>query len=407
MHETPDLFYRRNVSEIVEWRLMQSLQNEKQRQRSAILLGAIALVFTILICIPVLVTNDDGVLAFANIGERFAQQDFLNTELTKGYDGQFSYFIARDGVNAIPYIDGLTLRYQRIVYPLMARVLALGGDDLVAWTLLLVNVIAHSVGVGLMAYLLAGFGRSPYWTLLYMIWIGNLFAIRFDLNEPLCFTLALAGIVAYQQKRYRWTIFLLIVSTLTKELGAVIAAGLALHAALTRRDWGWAFLIFAAPVGGFLAWWGVMRLWFGEFPTRYQAAKIHFIPLEGLFSLISEGKVTDVGGSETVEFTLLLIFLGIPTIILLLAALYHMGKNRQISVTAALTLSCAGFVLVMPDVSWQDQIAAYRVGMPIVIAGILFVGESYPHKLKWLAGIWAPATLIIILLPQLWFGTVA
>jgi hypothetical protein len=114
-----------------------------------------------------------------------------------------------------------------------------------------------------------------------------------------------------------------------------------------------------------------------------------------------------VGGSEPVEFALLLIFLGIPTIILLLAALYHIGKSRQLSLTAALTLSCAGFVLVMPDVSWQDQIAAYRVGMPIIIAGILFAGESYPHKLKWLAGIWAPATLIIILLPQLWFGTTA
>ena len=44
-----------------------------------------------------------------------------------GYDGQFAYQIARDPVNGWTKIDVPAYRYQRIVYPVAARVLALGN----------------------------------------------------------------------------------------------------------------------------------------------------------------------------------------------------------------------------------------------------------------------------------------
>jgi hypothetical protein len=40
-------------------------------------------------------------------------------------------------------------RYQRILYPVAARALALGNADLVPWTLIIVNVIALMAGVWL------------------------------------------------------------------------------------------------------------------------------------------------------------------------------------------------------------------------------------------------------------------
>lgn len=359
-------------------------------QRHALYVGLITLGLSIALCIPVLATHDFDPIIFAHIGTRFSEQD---PNGTVGYDGQFVYFIARDGAEAVPYIDGPSLRYQRILYPLTARALALGQAQLIPWTLLIVNLIAHSIAAGLIALLLAQGGASPYAALIYSLWIGSLFALRFDLNELLCFALAVAAIFPYQQKRYRLTILLLILATMTKELGAIFAAGLALHAALVRGQWRWAILIFGGPVLAFLSWWGFMRLWFGTLPTVYPSAKLHLIPLEGMFT-----------AKTTVELIMLAIFLGMPTVILLLLALYQIMKTRRLSLSSALLLPAAGFVLTMPDVSWQDAVAAYRVALPIIITGLLFVGEHYPQRLKWLGIVWLPPLVILVLLPELWLG---
>ena len=52
------------------------------------LLGSVALVLF------VLVNNDFDPVVFANVGTQFSEGD---PEGSKGYDGQFVYFIARDG----------------------------------------------------------------------------------------------------------------------------------------------------------------------------------------------------------------------------------------------------------------------------------------------------------------------
>lgn len=334
-------------------------------------------------------TNGHDPLVFAHIGTRFSLQDPAGTV---GYDGQFAYFIARDGAAAVPYIDGPALRYQRIVYPLLARALALGSPDLIPWTLLLINIAAQSIGAGLLAYLLSMFGGSPYGGLVYGLWVGGVFSVRLDLNEPLCFALGLAGVLLYLRERYVWAILVLILSTMTKELGMIFAAGIALHL-VGRRQWRWAALFVAGPLLTFLAWWGIMRLWFGTFPTRYPAGKIHLIPLQGMFS-----------EENPVELLFLALWLGIPAVILFAAALVSWWRGRRILLGAALAIMGAGFVLVMPDVSWQDPAAAYRVGTPLVMSGLLFVGQVSPQRWKSLAALWLPALLLMLLAARLWLG---
>ncbi|MEQ8673035.1 MAG: hypothetical protein RLP44_30315 [Aggregatilineales bacterium] len=351
-------------------------------------------------CGAVFINSGNDPLTFAFIGTRFSEG---NPNGTTGYDGQFVYFIARDGADAVPYLDGPTLRYQRIIYPLLGRALALGNAELVPWTLLLINIAAHTAGTTAIAWLLFK-KNAPVWgALIYGFWIGNIFAIRFDLNEPLCFTLSLLAIIAYSQERYRWTVFLLILATLTKELGAVFAAGLALHCALTRMKWRWASLVVGAPIIAFLSWWGVMKLWLGTLPTQYPAAKIHLIPFEGLFTVLNDNPLLSTG-ERTLQFLLSFIWLGLPTIVMLALAIWTIWKNRRLSMTTALLLACCGFVMVMPDVSWQDLLAAQRIGTVIVLSAILFIGEYYPSKMKWIAGLWGSALLILLILTPLWLN---
>lgn len=366
----------------------------ERHRRAVIVVTALTLIVTSLLCLLVLVTSPKGALAFAFIGTRFAE---LDPNGTTGYDGQFAYYIARDGAEAVPHMDQATLRYQRIWYPVMARALAFGNADLVPWTLLILNLIGHTVATALLAYLLAGMRVSPYYALVYTFWVGCLFALRFDLTELLCYTFALAAIVLYLRERFIWAIALLILSAMTKELGLIVAGGLALHA-FTNRKIGWSFLIFGGPALAFLSWWGVMRLWLGEFPTRYSAATtIRFVPLSGMLAV-----------ENPIEFILLTIFLAIPTVMLLVMGLItacrQFRESRTISWAVALLLPSALFVLFIPPVSWVDQVAAYRISMPIIAAGILFLAQCYPRRLKVLAAVWVPATLIPIMLPQLWFG---
>ena len=376
--------------------------NLAKQHRVSLIVTLITLIFISLLSMPTLLNSEDGALSFAFIGTRFSEGVASEDGGTTGYDGQFAYFIARDGADAVPYIDGASLRYQRIIYPLTARVLSLGQENLVPWTLLLVNIVAFSVSVGALSYLLKEMGVSGYYALIYMFWIGNLFAIRFDLNEPLCFMFAIFAIIAYRREHYRWTIFLLILSTLTKELGLVIAGGLSFHA-FFQRKWGWSILLFGAPLSAFLLWWLVMKAWLGTLPTIYPSAKLHLIPFQGMFSILTDQPELS-SGEAGIQFGFTVVWVGIPALVLVLLALWTIWKRRSLSMTNALILSCCGFVITMPDVSWQDQVAVYRVALPLVVGGILFLGQMYPNRLKLLALLWMPTAIIVLLIPDLWLG---
>lgn len=350
--------------------------------------AAVTLLLYAALTAVVVLNQPQGVLAFAHIGTRFSEGD---PNGTVGYDGQFVYFIARDGAAAEPFMDGATLRFQRILYPVLARALALGNADIVPWALVLINLAAHALACGLLARLIVRLGGRGWSAVVYAFWIGAVFALRFNLTEILCVALGLAAITAYVEERWRWTIGLLVLATAAKEIGLLVALGLALHAALARGRWRWAFLIGAAPTLYFFVWWGVMRLWFGRLPLGYPAAKLHLIPFEGMFTV-----------SDPLLFGMLLLWLGLPTLALLLAALRVIWRTRRLTLSVALLLPAAAFVMVMPDVSWEDPVAAYRVAILIVPTGLLFVAEHMPRRWRLLAAAWLPAALVALLIPGLW-----
>ncbi|MBC7812894.1 MAG: hypothetical protein H7175_17190, partial [Burkholderiales bacterium] len=345
---------------------IQSSVSHRARRR-ALQIGLFALLCITLFCAFTLMNNGGDPLDFARVGTMFSSGAYANMDGTKGYDGQFGYYIARDGANAVPYIDGPTLRFQRILYPLTVRALSLGQPELIAWMLIVVNVLAHSIGAALITYLIVSYNAPVIGGVIYALWIGAVIAVRMDLNEPLCFALALGALVAYRHERYRWTILLLMLSTISKELGLIFAAGIALLAFFNGKR-RWAVLIFSGPLLLFLVWWGLMRLWLGRLPLGYPAAHLELIPLRGMFS-----------ETDPAQFLFLVLWLGIPSIVLLLLALRTIWKRRNIPLSAAVLLVAAGFVITMPDVSWEDPIAAYRVGMPLIIAGLLYTAQVYPR----------------------------
>jgi hypothetical protein len=74
-------------------------------------------------------------LALARIGTRFSQGEPGGSE---GYDGQFVYYIARDPSpqRVASYLDVPAYRYQRILLPVLARLLAAGNPAGIPWTII-------------------------------------------------------------------------------------------------------------------------------------------------------------------------------------------------------------------------------------------------------------------------------
>jgi hypothetical protein len=314
----------------------------------------------------------------------------LGTEGRIGYDSLFFYYIARDGAGAVPRLDIPAFRLMRILYPLLARLLSFGHPGLLAWTLIGINLLAYAVGAGLIAYLLVIWKASPWYSLTYMAWIGCLVVLFMDLSELLCMALALAAIVAYLHERVNLAIALLALAALTKELGIPLAAGIALHATLGKGKWGQGIAIGGIPFAALLGWVAILYFWLGNIPTQNNNTTL-LPPLVGYVIVIRYGLLTGTM-RPIVESG---VFLALPATLFTAAALIRVVKTREVSLGTALVLAGAGWVLIMPVQTWVHAIAAWRVGIPLIMTGLLFLAENHRRLLPYAAALWSPTALLL------------
>ncbi|MGB7537665.1 MAG: hypothetical protein WBM17_03930 [Anaerolineales bacterium] len=209
----------------------------------------------------VLFQNGSGPLAFAYPGTRFGQGDPSGTE---GYDGQFNYYIARnpDPGRVEPFLDSPAYRYQHILYPLLARALALGQTDAIPWTLIGINLACLFAVTFLTGELIVQRGGSRWGALIFGLWAGLIGAVRLDLSEPLALLLVIFALWIAGPGLDRKLIFcalLLSLAMLAKETMIPFIGGWIAWLLLRRRIGG-ALLILSAllPYIGMQIWlWAV------------------------------------------------------------------------------------------------------------------------------------------------------
>jgi hypothetical protein len=141
-----------------------------------------------------------------------------------GYDGQFYYYIAIDPANARYYFDQPTYRYTRILYPMLARVLALNRVDLVPYSLILINLLAIVAGTLAVAAWLKRRLVSPWFALIYGLFPGLFICLQRDLAEPLAFALVAWGVYLLDTGgKHRLTLSALVfaLAALTRETAVI------------------------------------------------------------------------------------------------------------------------------------------------------------------------------------------
>jgi hypothetical protein len=330
-------------------------------------------------------------LALARLGTRFSQGDPNGTD---GYDGQFSYYIARDPTpEAVrPFLDVPAYRYQRILMPLLARLSSFGAAAYLPWAIALLGILSQAAGTWAVSELLAGWGVSVWYALTYGLWVGFSLAVRLDLPEPLAYALLGGGILATLRGRPKigWVLYGL--ALFAKEV-AVLFVAAQLLAELAQRRWRSAlglFLVALLPYALFQVWlWGV----FGQFGLSSggaMATPFEKIPFMGLMRI----------GFYSLPYLLAMLVVFLPSIILpalwgAWSALKRVFSNEINVVVLALLLN-ALFIAFLPFSTFRETGGLLRFACGLVMSVLLFAGRYRLQRVLNLSFFWLALNVFLL-----------
>ncbi len=311
--------------------------------------------------------KDWNPVGLAELGAKYWDQE---TGESEGYDGQFAYYIAIElnPKKVSPHLDVPAYRYQRILYPLLARIFALGRSEVIPWTLILVNLIAHLAGSAILSSYLCSKGIASHYVLIYGLWVGLLVGVGADLYEPLAFALVVTGWILKKRGKDFWGYGFLGLALFTKETTLPFWLAAIITTILKRRE---AKHILIAMLPGVV--YSIWQLWlwlqFGEIGLTSggaDATSFEWIPYAGFFriALISL-KV----------FGLFLVIFG-PTVILpnLWATVAAVkGILRKLDhIDAWVLLLNAAMLTFLPYSTFREPLGLVRIASGLVLSVILF-----------------------------------
>lgn len=351
----------------------------------------VTLLITGLIVAIVILNAGGDPLALARLGTRFSQGDPGGTD---GYDGQFVYYIARDWRPELvtPHLDVPAYRYQRILLPLLARLISGGKAVHIPWMLPLLGLLSHTLGTWLVALLLQKWNISPWYALVYGLWVGFVLAIRLDLPEPLAYALVVASIWAVTEERHPLAWLLLGLSLFAKEVTMLFVGALGLTY-LLRAQWRRAFgLGFVAllPFAIFQLW-----LWrtFGAFGIGAggeNATPFEIIPLMGLWRIGIYSPILLL--ATMVVFGPLIIF---PTFWGIWMVVKRSLREKPGFITLSLGVQ-ATLMLFLPFAVYREPGGLLRHVCALVLAVLLFAAKYNHRRVLRFAPLWVVLNVFLL-----------
>lgn len=308
-----------------------------------------------------------------------------------GYDGQFTYTLATNPWGSTENLDQPAYRYQRILFPLLARFLSLNNALAVPWAMVLINLAAAALAGGTLAWLLKQRGASPWLSLTVIFSLGYMLTIRMDLNEPLALGLALLGWMLYEKDKLALAIILFALSGLTKEIGLIFPIALALWEALNKH-WKRSLALGVGSVAAYVAWYIILFNWLGASPHQIEQSRLILIPFLGIQYLKEPNSQLIVG-----------LWVLLPALLAgLFAALGLRGEiNARSGRDALLVLSHIALIAFLPRLTWEDPIAILRMGLGLHITILVWLAGARPRFLPYAVALWLPSSLVLLFVPNM------
>jgi hypothetical protein len=334
--------------------------------------------------------NGRDPLWFAQVGDGFQQGQPVGTP---GYDGQFSYWLAMDPqlAAASTHFDVPAYRYQRILYPLLARLLALGQPMLIPWSLLTVNLAAQVAGTWVVSAWLAAHGLSRRYALTYGLWVGLVAAVRLDLNEPLCYALAAAMLLAHDRGRLALAAIFLGLALFAKETALVFWIGEIVWTLLSRNRR--ALALFALTGAPFAIYQLLLWRWFGSIGLTsggWMATSFEWVPYMGLWR---------VAAVSLPAFALLATIL-VPSVVApsvwgILAAARRLWHRAASPIVLALGANAA-LLAVTPFSTFREPLGIMRLATGLVLCTLLFGAQAGSRRTLNYSMFWIAALALLI-----------
>ncbi len=354
----------------------------------------ITLIVSLLYVGWILLLGDGDPLVFAEIGARFSEGDPAGTE---GYDGQFFYYIAVDPINAPEKIDVPAYRFQRILYPFLARLLSLGNITLIPWLLIAINLVGLTGGVWVVEQLLTRRHISRWYALVVGLYAGQLLSIRVNLPEPLALLFILLGMWLFERQQGQggslWLLsaFLFLLAVFTKETMLIFGLAYVIYL-LLQKEIKKGFIFGALLIIPFSIYQIYLYLWLGSFGVGAGGAgatSFEIIPFGGLFR---------VAQTSWAIFWLFLLILGPIVIFPVLWSLYATGKDilwhKWHPWTLALGLN-ALIIPFLPHSTFREPLAMLRFTVPLVALVILYSAQKKSWRALNYSFLWL-ATLVLL-----------
>ena len=234
-----------------------------------------------------------------------------------GYDGQFYYSLAlhpftheREGYGI--RIDSPAYRSQRILYPVLAHLLALGEIRWIPWSMIIVNYLA----ICALAFNAARFAElfaAPAMIGLAIPFLpGVLLGLDRDLPDPLALSLMVFSLFLLHSRRTALAACMLALAVLARETMVILAGALFIYSAwrALRKQSGWSKTIAPMiPLATYAGW----QLWtfyrWGEFGFVAGRANLSGLPLSAVTWLVLRA-AHFVRGLSLFQFLRQLFFLG-------------------------------------------------------------------------------------------------
>lgn len=316
------------------------------------------------------------------------------------YDGHYSFQMAyrlfgeeSEISTAYPPRDELpdTYRFQRILYPFLARLLALAWPELIPWTLILLNIMAIAIGTLVTERLLLHHQTSNWYALVYGLFAGNLVALRSNMNEPLAMMLIMCAMLAWVKDKHHWAIFWFALAVLTKETSLLFVAAFGLYS-VQQRNWRKAIGLGISLIP-YVLWQFILKRWQGEFGFSGGDAFI-WLPFGGWWLTYQ---------ASLMGFFLLSIIIVpigvIPTIAGLIISIRSIWQRFFHPYVYAILFN-AIFMLFLPDLTFRESSAVIRVIQGLAISILLFGALTRSNRILNYSVLWLFANVIVIAGPD-------
>ncbi|MGZ3715348.1 MAG: hypothetical protein ACXVA4_08015, partial [Ktedonobacterales bacterium] len=318
-----------------------------------------------------------GVVGFAEVNTTDAKRlgiSDLAVNSDVGYDGQFFFFLAykpsiiwtcpHDQAHCPAYEP--YFRWQRIFYPMVARVMALGQPALIPYTLLLANFIGVLVVVYLIGEMAVEMGVSRWMGVAAGLFCGELLGFLRDLADPFGVLWIVVAVYLLRRNRPLWAAAAAAAAILTREQLVFYVPILALPLLAQRR---WLTLAQSAAITlvPFIAWQVVLHSLYGKWPLfagDTRVATLVSVPFLGLWRT-----------RHDFDFSVTLLCAGIPlafAIFVSLAAIWQHGPRSLLRDPVPLMALVYSVLFSLVNyLQWADVWGAARLEDAGVVLGVL------------------------------------